>query len=268
MKENSINVNGENLFYFDSEKGGTTLLFIHGAFISKEYWNNQLSYFAPKYRVIAIDLAGHGNSTHNRTEWTVQNYGKEIREFIHKLSLKNVILIGHSFGSDIMLEATTENSSQINGLIEVDHLKNVGAEMPKENIDQLVASLKSDFKNTCEHYAKQALVTDGTNSEIVNKLLKDYRQMNPDVGVPLLQNNFKYPSRETELLSALKLKLYLIHVSYSATNETSLKKYLGNNYELYTLNGTCHYPMLENPSEFNELLKKILLKIGENKSSC
>src|SRR5699024_10524794 len=98
------------------DKGATTILFIHGAFIDKEYWNEQLSYFSSNYRVVAIDLAGHGNSTHNRTEWTVQNFGKDISEFIKKLSLKNVILIGHSFGTDVMLETATTHSAEVIGL--------------------------------------------------------------------------------------------------------------------------------------------------------
>ena len=261
MKAKNININGEVLSYFDNESGDTTLLFIHGAFINKEYWNNQLSYFEPKYRVIAIDLPGHGNSSHNRTEWTGQNFGKDLSEFIEELSLKNVILIGHSFGSDVMLETVANSSSQIKGLVEVDHMKNIGVELPEETIDQMVKSLKTDFAHTCEQYAKQALVTEETNSELVTKLLKDYRKMNPDVGIPLLQNGFNYPKRETELLKGLKQKLYLLHVDYTSTNEENLKKYLGDNYELHTLSGTCHYPMLENPDEFNASLEKILSRI-------
>jgi len=38
MKTKNIEINGENLSYFDSKKGNTTLLFIHGAFINKNCW--------------------------------------------------------------------------------------------------------------------------------------------------------------------------------------------------------------------------------------
>lgn len=261
MKTNSININGEKLFYFDSEKGDTTILFIHGAFIDKEYWSEQLSYFSSHYRVIAIDLAGHGNSTHNRTEWTVQNYGKDISEFIKRLSLKNVILIGHSFGTDVMLETAATNPPEVIGLVAIDELKNVGEEMPQETVNHLTESLNADFSKTCEHYAKQALLTEKTNSDIVTKLLKDYTEMNPQVGIPLLENTFTYTKRETELLNGLQLKLYLLMVDYQPTDEDNLKKYVGDNYELHTINGTCHYPMLESPNEFNTLLDKILSKI-------
>ena len=264
MKARNIDINGEVLSYLDNEKGDTTLLFIHGAFINKEYWNNQLSYFAPSYRVVALDQAGHGKSSHNRTEWTGQNFGGDLCVFIEKLSLKNVVLIGHSFGSDVMLEAVANDSSSISGLIEVDHMKNVGVALPQEIADQLVQSLKTDFIRPCEQIARQTLVTEKTDPELVDRLLKDYSAMNPAVGVPLLQNGFNYVDRETELLKGLKQKLYLIHVNYTATDEENLKKYLGDNYALQIISGTCHYPMIENPDELNAALEKILSRMKDN----
>jgi len=263
MKQTKIKINGEDLYYLDSEQGDTTLLFIHGAFINKEYWLNQLSYFAPKYRSVALDLAGHGNSTNNRSEWTVRNYGQDISEFMQKLSLKNVIVIGHSFGADVMLEAVDINPMPIIGIIEIDQLKNVGVQLPQENIDQLLNSLKADFAATCEYYARQALITEKTDTKLTSRLMKDFKGMNPKVGIPLLQNNFNYAQRETELLEMLELKLHLVHVDYTPTNEESLTKYLGNNYELHKINGSCHYPMLENPDKFNTLLMEIFLEINK-----
>ena len=258
METKRINIIGEEMSYFDSQKGDITLLFLHGAFINKEYWNEQLSYFSKKHRVLAIDLSGHGKSSFNRKELTGQRFGKDISEFIKALSLKNVILIGHSFGSDVMLETVTENNFNIIGLVEIDHMKNIGMELPKKVVDQLLKELNTDFEHTCEQFAKQALLTDETNPKIVSRLLKDYKEMNPNVGIPLLEYGFSYPSRETELLKRLELKLYSIHVDYTPTNEESLKKYLGDNYELHIINGTCHYPMLENPNQLNVTLEKIL----------
>ncbi|MEM9982196.1 MAG: hypothetical protein AAF734_06855, partial [Bacteroidota bacterium] len=149
----------------------------------------------------------------------------------------------------------------IKGLIAIDHMKNVGVVLPKETVDQLMKHLKTNFTETCMQYAKQALITKETAPDLVHKLLEDYGTMNPAVGIPLLHHSFNYASRQVALLSGLKQKLYLIHVDYTATNEESLKRYLGNNYELQSLQGNCHYPMLEKPVEFNTLLEKTLSKI-------
>lgn len=261
MNTKKITVNGENLSYLDSEKGDITLLFIHGAFITKEYWNEQLAYFEKKYRVLAIDLAGHGESSHNRTACEIQNFGNDISEFINVLSLKNIIIIGHSAGSDIMLETVTKNQSEIIGLVEVDHMKNVGVELPKKITNQLIKDLYKNFPLTCQQFAMQTLFTDNTDSEIVNRLLSDYEKMNPSVGISFLQSGFTYARREMANLRALSLKLHLVHVDYLPTNEANLKACLGDNYELHVMKGTCHYPMIESPKAFNSMLEKIIFKI-------
>ncbi len=160
-----------------------------------------------------------------------------------------------------MLETVASNSPQIKGLVAIDQLKNVEVALPEKNIDQFMESLKTDFANTCEQYAKEVLLTKETNPELVAKLVTDFREMDPEVGIPLLENTFTYTQRETELLKELRLKLYLLHVNYSPTNEEYLKKYVGDHYESHTISGTCHYPMLENPNDFNSSLEKILSEI-------
>ncbi len=258
-----IEINNESLSYFDIGKGNTTLLFIHGAFINKEYWKEQLNYFSPNYRVVAIDLAGHGKSSSNREEWTVQSFGSDISKFIKELNLKNVILIGHSIGGDIMLETSNANNKNIIGLIGIDYFKNVGFELPENAVNDLITNLKNDFASTNEQYVTQQLVTSDTNTEITNRIVNDFKSMNPKVGIPFNKNIFGYSKREQELLNDLKLKLYLINVNYYPTNEENLEKYLGNNYEIYTLRGTSHYPMIENPKEFNSVLQKLITKITQ-----
>ncbi|MFS4493888.1 alpha/beta fold hydrolase [Maribacter sp. 2308TA10-17] len=258
METKKISINGEQLSYYDNQKGNIALLFIHGAFINKTYWEIQLSHFSENYRTLAIDLPGHGKSSFNQKVLNGQRFGKDVSEFIHRLSLKNVIIIGHSFGSDVMLETVAQNANEIIGIIEIDHMKNIGIELPKEVVNQLINGLNTNFEYTCEQFAKQALLTEETNHEIVSKLLKDYRNINPEIGIPLLEYGFSYHNRQLKLLKELKIKLHSIHVNYSPTNEENLNKHLGDNYELYKINGTCHYPMLENPSRLNATIEKIL----------
>jgi len=261
INEKEIVIDNDTLSYFESGKAKTTLLFIHGSFIDKSYWKNQITFFNKKYKVIALDLAGHGKSTHNRTDWTIPKFGRDITQIIQKLSLKNVILVGHSVGADIMLEATNENNSKIIGVVIIDYFKNVGFELPENVIDQIVTNLKTDFQKTNEQYVNQALITHNTNQEIKERVLSDFKVMKQNIGIAMNENFLHYSKRETELLKNNLYKLYLINVDYSPTNTDSLNNIIENNYELKLINGTCHYPMIENPEKFNLELQKILLQI-------
>src|SRR5690606_38280884 len=115
---------GETVIDFvDSLNGNTTLFFIHGAFIDNTYWKSQIDHFSEKYRVIAMDLPGHGNSGSNRNNYNIEEFGKDAVALIDHLNLEKVILIGHSLGGDVALEVAVALPEKIIGFIGVDTLK-------------------------------------------------------------------------------------------------------------------------------------------------
>ena len=261
IREKKIVINNDTLSYYDKGKGKTTLLFIHGSFVNKEYWKNQIQFFSKKYRVIALDFAGHGNSTHNRNNWTIQEFGNDITQIITKLSLKRVILIGHSVGADIALETASQNNPAIIGIVGIDYFKNTGFALPENVIEQVITNLKTDFRKTNEQYVNQALVTQKTNQGIKDRILSDFKSMNPNIGIAMNESFLHYSKRETDLLKKNRYKLYLLNADYSPTNTNSLKNIVGDNYELNLMNGTSHYSMIENPEKFNSELQKIIRQI-------
>jgi pimeloyl-ACP methyl ester carboxylesterase len=248
-------------------KGDTTLLFVHGSFIDMNYWLAQVNYFKQQYQVLTIDLPGHGKSGKNRTTWTIQEYGLDVCAVIKELHLKNIILIGHSMGGDIILEAAAKCPDSVIGFVGVDNFKNAATPMSAEMqnlVDQIMISLKSDFANTSENFAKQALLSPSTDKAIAARVVTEYRNMDKNIGIDIIYSAFTFYKREQELMTQLKLKMYLINVDNIPTNEESLKKYAAAGYEILPIKGTCHFPMIEKPDEFNQLLQSIIVKINNN----
>ena len=248
-------------------KGDITLLFVHGSFINMNYWSAQIDYFKQQYKVLAIDLPGHGMSGKNSTTWTIEAYGNDVCTVIKELHLKNVILIGHSMGGDVILEVATKCPDSVIGFVGVDNFKNAGTAMSTEiqnQIDQIMIMLKSDFANTSENFARQALLSPSTDITIVDRVVSDYRNMDKNIGFDLISSAFTYYERERELMTQLKFKMYLINVDNIPTNEELLKKYAASGYDILPIKGTCHFPMIEKPDEFNRLLQDIIAKIKTN----
>ena len=252
------------LDYTVTGKGETTLLFVHGAFINKEYWNAQVEYFSPAYKVVTIDLAGHGKSGKNRNDCSIQAMAEDVIVLIKELELSDIILIGHSFAGDVILEVAGKVPDLIIGFVGVDNFKNAGAEMPEEiqkQVDQVISSLKLDFSNGSEIYVRRALITSSTDNLISSRIIKDFRNFDPIAGVSIITSGFSYISRERELLKQLAFKLYLINVDYFPTNTDLLIKYAHSGFGISQIHGSCHYPMIEKPVEFNRLLQDIINKI-------
>jgi len=89
------------LFYEDSGKG-QTIIFVHGVMMSSKFFYKQVPYFQENYRVITLDLRAHGNSTKVQNGHTVAQYAKDLKLFIEKLNLNDVILVGWSMGAFVL----------------------------------------------------------------------------------------------------------------------------------------------------------------------
>ncbi|HEY1022087.1 MAG TPA: alpha/beta hydrolase, partial [Flavisolibacter sp.] len=77
--------NGTAISYNVYGSGPATLLFVHGSFIDQSYWKEQVSFFKEKYKVVTMDLAGHGESGTNRKEWTLRGMADDVVNVIKEL---------------------------------------------------------------------------------------------------------------------------------------------------------------------------------------
>jgi pimeloyl-ACP methyl ester carboxylesterase len=254
-----INENGMSLNYEVSGKGPATLVFVHGSYIDQTYWKKQISDFKNHYQVITLDLPGHGKSGRNRKDWKIQRFADDLIFLIKKLELANVILIGHSAAGNICLMTAVKYPGPVIGLIGIDTFKNAGTPMTPE-LKQQAADIKKrlliDFAGTNEKYARTALLSPSTADHIIKKVIRDYRNAYPPMGIQTTTEFFEIDKMERELLPRLILKLYLINVDYMPTNEAALTQLTGGGYRLDLLNGTCHFPMLEHPDEMNLALRQ------------
>src|SRR5918994_764401 len=84
---------------------GPALVFVHGWSCDRSYWSRQLPHFAGRHNVVAIDLAGHGESGVGRQAWTMPAFGDDVVAAVEQLGLESTVLIGHSMGGDVIVDA-------------------------------------------------------------------------------------------------------------------------------------------------------------------
>jgi len=249
---------GVNIAYDDMGTGDTTLLFIHGWGINKTYWSNQDSFFSKSYRVVAVDLPGFGTSGKNRKSWSVEDYGKDLTAVLTSLDLKNVVLIGHSMSGAIALETALTNPTRVIGVVGIDNFKNFGyieTDASKKETANIYKAVRANFKATITEYVSQALFAPSTDSAIKKRVLDDILSSDTIIAVNCMEQGDQYPLNAK--LSALKLPLNLINSSLTPTDTAAFKK--GNiKYNLYDIGAVGHYPMLEKPQAFNDLLQRAI----------
>lgn len=98
---------------------GRPLLLIHGLPFQKGMWKPQMAALAKKFRVIALDLPGFGESGVPRLEATMPGYADLLAGFVRALELGPVVLAGHSMGGYIGLEFAVRHPALLRGLVMV-----------------------------------------------------------------------------------------------------------------------------------------------------
>lgn len=247
--------------YYQQGQGETTLLFLHGWCIDAKYWENQIEYFAKDNSVYCLDLPGFGKSTAKRECWTIEEYAKDVLAFIEILNLKKVVLVGHSMAGDIILETALSNNPEIIGIVGIDNFKFIDVEFPPEFIEQMQAffkMLESDFETAAPNYAENYLFHASTQPEIKERIKKDFAKANPSIGYNTFMSIMQYSQGVSKRLQDLNYKLHLISCDYVPTNTAGLEARCKNGFEIKMINNTGHYPMIEKPAEFNQLLDEIL----------
>lgn len=253
--------NADNIINYEitCNEAAVTLLFVHDVFADETYWKTQVNYFSKHFKVVTIDLTGHGKSGQNREHWSLKRFSEDVIAVIKELKLRNIILIGHYLGSDINLLVAAECPKLITGFIAIESFKNVAAPLTLPHQHQaycMMQNLQSDFENSMEAYATKNLFTPQTDTNIVTRVIKDYRNACPNMAISIMEEVFTITQTQKKTLPKLKFKLYLINVNYQPTYEVSLKLFANLGYEHQELHGTCHYPMLEIPAQLNLLLEQ------------
>ena len=87
--------------HYEDYGHGTPLLLVHGLGSSTRDWEYQIPALSPHYRVIALDVRGHGRSDKPREAYRIADFADDVAALIEHLQLPSVHLVGISMGGMI-----------------------------------------------------------------------------------------------------------------------------------------------------------------------
>ena len=111
-----INLNNISMNY-QLEGEGKTIVFVHGLSDSLKYWNKLTNELKNEYQILSFDLRGHGNSTDDDSQTTINLYQEDLHCLLKALDIENAVFIGLSLGGNIILDFAINHPEMVNGLI-------------------------------------------------------------------------------------------------------------------------------------------------------
>jgi pimeloyl-ACP methyl ester carboxylesterase len=250
----AIGPDGVHVQYHVYGSAEPALVFIHGWSCDSNYWRDQVPAFRQKYTVVTVDLAGHGGTDANRSDWSMANYGRDVATAVATVPNRQLILVGHSMGGPVAIEAARLLGDRVIGIIGVDTFRSIGAPVPSAaQLDAAVKPFEANFIGHTRDVVTKYFFAPGANPQLVQKVAYDMSLSPPKVAVPSMRAVMGYDFNAP--LKEIRVPVVAINSDLGEPlNELRIRKVLPK-FRAAIIPGVGHFLMMEDPARFNPALE-------------
>ena len=246
-------LDGVGIRYEATGSGRTALVLVHCWSCDRHLWDGQLAALARDYRVVTLDLAGHGESGRGRKAWTIEAFGADVAAVVATLGLERVVLVGHSMGGPVSLEAARRLPGRVVGLVPVDTLHDVASRPAAPEIDAFLAPFSADYKAAAQKFIRDFMFVPTSDPKLVDRVVAKTQAATPEIAIAALRSAFSWDAASA--FEAVEVPIHAINGDKFPTNVAANRRHAPQ-YRLTLMKGVGHYLMLERPEEFNRLLRE------------
>jgi pimeloyl-ACP methyl ester carboxylesterase len=246
---------GVPVHYQVGGSGEPSLVLVHGWALDARLWDGQVPRLSGRHRVVTLDLAGHGASGRQRSAWTMAAFGEDVKAVVEAVGATQIVLVGHSMGGPVVLEAARRMPERVRGIVLVDTLLDVEQRTPAEQVEAMARQLEADYEATVTQMARQYLFAPGTPAAVRDRVLAQARALPPDISITLLRQAWTYDPLPA--LGEIEVPVRAVNADTFPTNLEANRRHMPG-YQAIIVNGTGHYPMLEDAAGFDAALDQAL----------
>ena len=133
-------INGITINY-ELEGEGKTIVFVHGLSDSLAYWKVLSENLKNDYQTLIYDLRGHGESSDDDRNTTIDLYQEDLYQLLKSLNIENAVFVGLSLGGNVILDLAVNHPEMVKGLI-------VMSSFPEH--DEKLKKIFDDFDNAID----------------------------------------------------------------------------------------------------------------------
>ena len=254
----ALSKDGTPISYEVKGSGEPTLIFIHGWSCDARYWREQIPFFSTRYRVVTLDLAGHGHSGMTRSQYTMTSMGEDVKAVAEAVGAPSYILIGHSMGGEVMGEAARLMPDRVKGLIGVDTIENVEFTLTPEALAEMATPLEKDFRPGCRAFVGQ-MISSNTAPELSEWILSDMSAAPPTVALSAMKDMLSLyrDGGMAKLFDEVRAPVRSVNGDAWPVNYEANRRHM-TSFDAVILKGADHFLMLARPEEFNTALEQTI----------
>jgi pimeloyl-ACP methyl ester carboxylesterase len=246
IRETYVDVNGVKVNYVVCGSG-PTVIFVHGWACDASFWRFQVRAFSRNYRVIAVDLPGHGKSTVPPQGFTIGLFAKALEAVRNEVAADRVVLVGHSMGCIVIREYALSYSEPLAGLVAADGPLDTRKFAPRAG-GQAIMSPAAREGLINRMFSPQT--PEVLRAEITKAMLGTSAVTANGAGAAMFN-----PMKSDRLITAPALTIYAGTPLFGLNN---LTKEVLPKWESSQIPEAGHFVMMERPQEFNSMLADFL----------
>ena len=141
---NQLGYKNTKISYSDTGKGNAVVL-LHGFLENQKMWQDLVPELCKKYRVVTIDLLGHGETECLGYVHSMEENAEVVRAVLSKLRIRKAIFAGHSMGGYVALAFAELYPAIVKGLVLLNSTSKADSEERKTNRDRAIKAVKKDY---------------------------------------------------------------------------------------------------------------------------
>ena len=132
---------------FSDTGKGTAIVLLHGFLENQWMWDGFVASFSKKYRIITIDLLGHGQTECLGYVHSMEDNADMVHAVLSELRIRKAIFVGHSMGGYVALALAELYPETIKGLVLLNSTTRADSEERKKNRDRAIVAVKQNYTN-------------------------------------------------------------------------------------------------------------------------
>ena len=258
MRAFAASRDGARIAYESRGAGVPALILVHGWSCNRGYWNAQLNALSASALVVALDLAGHGESSANRQTWSVEAFGEDVAAVVDHARVDDAILVGHSMGADVVLEASRHLKGRVRGLVWIDEYRQLHAFRSEAQVSERLAPFRAEFPAAAHAFIRRMFPA-CADAELVGRVVRQIASAPKEIALGALEATWNYARKVPITLAEVQLPVVAINSHDSETDVESMRR---RGVEVVLMPGVGHFPMLEKPDAFNACLLRIVSELA------
>ena len=229
------------------------VVLIHGWSCDSSYWEAQVPALQTRYRVVTLDLAGHGGSGADRNDWSMRAFGEDVRRVVDAVDPRApLVLVGHSMGGPVAIEAARQLGQRVRAVVGVDTFSSVGLPRPPAaETAARIAFFERDFSGTTRVFVTRTFFRPDADPVLRERIATDMASGDPRVGIAAVQGLNDWDG--VPAMAQLPVPIIAINADLAPTDAERIRRSVPR-FELVVMPQSGHFLMMEDPARFNPLL--------------